>query len=146
MTEDNEIKQIFERLHEEHPIEEMATFSEIDIADKLKKNEMMVIKYKEMYYKELQLYEDLEAKMDKLRGMRYKHYKFEDDHEWQKKEIEDYCLPSDPAIIQMKKIMARQQVRVRFFDMCHRAFSSMGWSMKDFYRERKTWVIKQSCY
>lgn len=132
MEENNELKLIFEQLHEEHPIEEMATFSEIDIAEKLKKNEMMIIKYKEMYYKELQAYEDLETKMDTLKGMRYKHYKFDDDHEWNKKEIEEYCLPSDASIIRMKKIMAKQKVRVRFFEICWKAFDKMTWSMKTF--------------
>jgi hypothetical protein len=32
----------------------------------------------------------------------------------------------------MKKILAKQQVRVRFFDMCFQAFEKMGWSMKTF--------------
>jgi hypothetical protein len=137
MTEDNELKQIFEQLHEEHPIEEMATFNEMDIAEKLQKNEMMIVRYKEMYYTELQKYEDLEDKMSTLKGRRYKYYKFEDDHEWQKKEIEDYCMPSDPTIIRMKRIMAKQQVRVRFFDMCWRAFDKMGWSMKVFTEREK---------
>jgi hypothetical protein len=132
MSENDEIKQIFEQLHQEHPIEEMATFSDMDISEKLQKNEMMIIKYKEMYYKELQKYEDLEDKMNTLKGIRYKWYKFEDDREWQKKEIEDYCMPSDPAIIRMKRIMAKQQARVRFFDMCWRSFDKLGWSMKVF--------------
>jgi hypothetical protein len=132
MSENDALKQIFEELHNEHPIDEMATFSEIDISEKLRKNEMMIIKYKELYYKELQKYEDLEDKMNTLKGIRYKHYKFNDNHEWNKKEIEEYCLPSDPAIIRMKKIMAKQQVRVRFFQMCFQAFEKMGWSMKTF--------------
>lgn len=132
MDENEKLKQIFEELKREHDIENLATFNDLDISEKLRTNEMMVIKYKELYYNELQKYEELERKMDTLRGLRYKHYKFEDDHEWQKKEIEEYCLPSDRSIIQMKKIMARQQVRVRFFDICWRAFNSMGWSMKVF--------------
>lgn len=131
-NEANELKELFDQLHEEHKIEEMATFSDLDIAEKLQKNEMMVIKYKELYYNELNKYEILERKMDALRGIRYKHYRFNDDHEWQKKEIEDYCLPADESIIKMKKILQKQQVRVRFFDMCWRAFNSMGWSMKTF--------------
>jgi len=137
MSENDELKQIFDQLKEEHNIEEMATFSDLDIAQKLQKNEMMVIKYKEMYYAELHKYEILERKMDALRGMRYKHYKFNDDNEWQKKEIEDYCLPSDIKIIRMKKIMKKQQVRVRFFEMCWKAFNSMGWSMKTFTEREK---------
>jgi hypothetical protein len=132
MDEHDELKQIFDQLKAEHNIEDLATFSSLDISEKLQRNEMMVIKYKEMYYNELNKYEILERKMDALKGLRYKHYKFEDDNEWQKKEIEEYCLPSDPQIIQLKKLMMRQQVRVRFFDMCHKAFTSMGWSMKTF--------------
>ena len=130
--EQNELKQIFETLKEEHNIEELATFSEIDITEKLQRNEMMIIKYKEMYYKELNLYEILERKMETLKGLRYKHYRFHDNHEWNKAEIETYCLPSDEKIILLKKIMAKQQVKVRFFDMCWRAFDKMGWSMHTF--------------
>lgn len=132
MSENDELKQIFDELHAEHNIEELATFSEIDISDKLQKNEMMVVKYKELYYNELNKYEILERKMDALKGIRYKYYKFEDEHEWQKREIEEYCLPSDKKIVEMKKIMMKQQVRVRFYDMCWRAFNSLGWSMKTF--------------
>ncbi len=132
MNELDELKQIFDELRSNHDIEQLATFSDLDIAEKLQKNEMMVIRYKEFYYAELEKYEVLERKMDALRGIRYKHYRFNVDEEWAKKEIEDYCLPSDEKIIKMKKIMAKQQVRVRFFDMCWRAFNSMGWSMKTF--------------
>ena len=48
INEYDELKQIFEDLKTEYNIEEDATFSDLDIADKLQKNEMMVIKYKEM--------------------------------------------------------------------------------------------------
>lgn len=132
IVEQNELKQIFDILKEEHNIEELATFSDIDIAEKLQKNEMMVIKYKELYFNELNLYEILERKMKALKGLRYKHYKFNQNEVWNKIEIEEYCLSSDEKIIKMKKLLAKQQVRVRFFDMCHKAFTSMGWSMKTF--------------
>lgn len=132
MNEHNELKQIFDALKSEHNIEEMATFSEIDISEKLQKNEMMTIKYKELYYNELQIYEILERKMDALKGIRFKHYKFNDDHEWRPNEIEKYCFPSDEKIIALKKIMAKQKVRVRFFEMCYKAFEKMGWNMKTF--------------
>ena len=137
MDENEELKQIFDQLKEEHKIEEQATFSDIDIAEKLQKNEMMVIKYKEKYYEELQKYEILERKIDALKGILYRHYRFNDEHEWQKKEIEDYCMPPDPAIIRMKRIMAKQQARVRFFDMCWRSFDKLGWSMKTFTEREK---------
>lgn len=131
-TFENELKEIFERLKEEHPIDEMVQFSDLDIQEKLKKNEMMVIRYKEFYYNELAKYEELERKMEVLTGKRYSYYKFEDEREWQKKEIEQYCLPQDKKINQMKKIMAKQKIRVRFFEMCYRAFEQLGWRMKTF--------------
>lgn len=132
IREEDELKQIFDELKGEHDIESMVEFSDIDIMDKLKQNEYMIIKYKELYYNELSKYEILERKMEALVGMRYKYYKFEDDQEWDKKEIEKYCLPRDKKIITMKKLMAKQQIRVRFFDMCWRAFDKMAWSMKTF--------------
>jgi len=132
MTEQEELKQIFNELKSEHNIEEMATFSELDISDKLKINDMMIVKYKELYFNELNNYEILERKMEALKGKRFKYYKFDDEHEWQKKEIEEYCLPSDERIITMKKIMSKQKVRVRFFEMCWKALDKMGWSMKTF--------------
>lgn len=137
MEEHEELKKIFDDLKAEHKIEEIATFSDIDIAEKLQKNEMMIIKYKELYYQELNKYEILERKMDTLRGLRFKYYKFEDNHEWQKKEIEDFCLPADKKIIQMKKIMAKQNVKVRFFEICWKAIDKMGWSMKNFTEREK---------
>lgn len=137
MTEQEELEQIFNELKEQYKIEEQATFSDLDISEKLQKNEMMVIKYKELYFSELEKYEILERKMDALKGKLYKHYRFNDEHEWQKKEIEEYCIPSDAKYIQMKKIMAKQQVKVRFFDMCWRALDKMGWSMKNFTEREK---------
>jgi len=137
MREYEELDEIFEQLKTEHDIEQLAQFSDIDIAEKLQKNDWMVIKYKELHQKELRKFEILERKMEALKGIRYKHYKFDDDEEWQKKEIEEYCLPSDEKIVLMKKIMAKQQTKVRFFDICWRAFNSMGWNMKTFTEREK---------
>lgn len=131
-AEKAELKQIFDQLKEEHNIEDMIEFSDLDIAEKLQTNELNVIKYKEFYYNELNKYEILERKMDGLKGKKFKYYKFDDDHEWQKKEIEEYCLPSDVTIIALKKIIMKQHVRVRFFEMCWKGLGSMGWNMKTF--------------
>jgi hypothetical protein len=70
--------------------------------------------------------------MEALKGLRFKHYRFNDDHEWKPNEIEKYCLPSDEKIIKMKKLMAKQQIKVRFFEMCWKAFDKQGWSMKTY--------------
>lgn len=123
-------EEIFEELEVEYPLDELVKFDETDIHEKLQDNVLMVIHYKELYYKELDVYEDLERKMKALKGKRYKYYKFEVEEHWEKKEIEDYCLPADPKIIKMEKIMKRQRVKVRFFEMAWKAFDKQGWNMK----------------
>ena len=124
--------EIVEKLLIEHPIHEMVRFSDLDIQQKLEENSFNIVKYRELYYKELAVIEDLEIKYEKLVGMRYKFYRFEDDREWTKPEIEKYCLPSDKKIIQMKNIIAKQKVRVRFFETCYKGFEQQGWRMKSF--------------
>jgi hypothetical protein len=123
---------ILEQLHREHPIDEMVKFSDLDLQEKLADNPYMIVKYRELYYKELAELDNLEMLMDKLTGMRYKYYRFEDDKEWSKPEIEKYCLPSDSEIIKMTKIINRQKIRVRFFEMAYKGFEKMQWSMKSF--------------
>lgn len=125
-------EEILIELHAEHPIDELIKFSEMDIQEKLQQNSFMVVKYKELYHKELANLDKLEMLMEKLIGERYKYYRFEDDRGFTKPEIERYCLPSDEKIVKMKKIINRQMVRVRFFDACWRGFDKQGWSMKSF--------------
>ena len=125
-------EKLFETLHEEHPIEEMVKFSELDLQDKLKENPSQIVTYKDFYHKELARFEHLIDLMDKLTGIRYKFYRFEDTNEWTKVEIENYCIPGDRQILRMKKILHRQEIRVRFFRMCWRGFEKQNWSMKVF--------------
>lgn len=123
---------IIEELKVDHPIDELVKFSDIDIQEKLMENPFMIVKYRELYYRELAQLDNLNDLMDKLMGERYKHYRFEDEKEWSKPEIEKYCLPSDKKIQKMRKIIHKQEMRVRFFEMCYKAFEKQGWSMKSF--------------
>jgi hypothetical protein len=130
--EKSEEQQILEALKAEHPIETMLSFNETDISERLQENVLKTIKYKELYYQELQKLESLESKMELLVGLRYKFYRFEDEHEWQKPEIEKFCIPSDKKIIAMKRIISKQKVRVRFFEIAYKAFDQLGWRMKTY--------------
>jgi len=125
-------EKIVEDLLKDHPIHEMVRFSDLDITQKLEENPFYIVKYKELFYKELAVMEDLELKLDKLIGIRYKFYRFEDDRAWTKPEIEKYCIPSDKKVIQLKNIMAKQKARVRFFETCYKGFEQVGWRMKSF--------------
>lgn len=125
-------KEILEQLLIEHPIHKMVKFSDLNIQDKLKENVFMIVKYREFYYKELSIMDELQIKYDKLIGIQYKYYRFDDEKEWTKVEIEKYCLPADKKIIQMKNIMDKQNVRIRFFEIAYKAFEQLGWRLKTF--------------
>lgn len=128
----SEEENIFEKLKAQHPIDELVKFDETNIQEKLADNVYQIIKFKELYYKELDIYEDLERKMDALTGKQYKYYRFESEEGWTKPEIEKYCLPQDKKIIGLKKIMKKQQIRVRFFELCYKAFEQQGWRLKTY--------------
>ena len=128
---------IIKELLEEHPIHELVKFSELDISEKLTDNVRLLVKYRDLYHKELARKDKLEDLMEKLMGSRYKYYRFDDDHEWTKPEIEKFALPADRKIQRMKRIIRRQKVKVRFFEMCWKAFEKQSWSMKMFIETTK---------
>ena len=78
MKVENMENEIVEKLLKEHPIHEMVRFTDLDLQQKLEENTFNIVKYRELYYKELAIFEKLEMKYDKLIGIRYKFYRFED--------------------------------------------------------------------
>lgn len=128
----DEKQEIVDKLLEEHPIHEMVKFNEMDIQEKLKDNSFNIVKYRDLYDRERAKYEELEDKYNTLVGMRYDHYRFDYEKELQKPEIERYYLPKDKKIIQMKNILRKQEIRMRFFELCIKGFESQGWRMKSF--------------
>ena len=129
---DKECERILESLLEQYPIDEMVKFSELDLQEKIQDNPYQIVKFRELYYKELAGLDKMNSLYDKLVGERYKHYRFDDDREWTKVEIERYCLPSDKKIIRMKSIIRKQETKVRFFEMAFKAFEQQGWRLKSF--------------
>ena len=125
-------KKIFEQLKQEHPIDELVKYDELNISEEIQKNPGLIVKYRDLYHMSLAELDELETLMEKLMGKRYEHYRFHTDEGWTKVEIEKYCLPQDEKIVRMKNIIARQKVKTRFFEMCWKAFESRQWSMKLF--------------
>lgn len=130
--EEKERKEIIEKLLKDHPISEMVKFSEIDLYEKIEKNPYWIVKYREHYYNEVAKLEELEDIKEKILGKRYDYYRFEIDKNLSKPEIEKYYLPKDEKVLQIKKIIRRQKVRVRFFEMAYKVFEKMQWSMKNY--------------
>jgi len=130
--DEKERDEILENLLKEHPIHDLVKFDELNIQEALTENDFQTVKYKELYHKEIGKLDELQDLLEKLIGTRYEYYRFEDSHEWTKVEIEKFCIPRDPKVLHMKKIIRKQEVRVRFFEMCWKAFDKRAWSMKMF--------------
>lgn len=130
MRKDEE--KILKDLNEEHPIEELIKFDEFTVQETIKTNMAQAVHYYDLYQKELYKLDHLNDLLEKLKGKRYKYYRFESDEGWQKPEIEKYCLPADSKVLKMKKIIRRQEIRVRFFEMCYKAFEKREWSIKNY--------------
>ena len=127
-----ELEKIFDKLKEEHPIDDLVKFNELTISDEIQKNDGLIVKYRDLYHKALSEMDRLTDLSEKLSGKRYEYYKFDDEKAWSKAEIEKYCLPSDEKMILMKNIIRKQEIRVRFFEMAFKAFEGRKWSMKMF--------------
>ena len=127
-----EYDKILKMLKEEHPIDDMVKFNELNIHEKLQDNDWLIVKYRDLYHKELDRLESAKELLEKTEGERYKYYRFDCDNEWDKTEIKNYALPKDEQVRKMKKVVQKQMIRVRFFQMCFKAFESRAWSMKNF--------------
>jgi len=125
-------EEIINALYEEYPIDEMVKFSELDLQEKLKVNSFWIVRFRDLYNRALSEYEHLEDLYEKLIGERYDWYRFESEKELDKYEIKNYYLPKDKKIIKMKKILARQKIKVDFFKMCLQGMEQQGWRMKSF--------------
>jgi hypothetical protein len=123
---------IIKKLLEEHPIDKIVSFSELDVHEKLSENSNMLVKYTELLNAERSQLDKVVALRDKKTGERYDHYRFHFDKELKPSEIEKYYLPKDDVVMKMNTLVQRQQWRVDFFQMCVKAIDKLSWSMKSF--------------
>jgi hypothetical protein len=123
---------IINDLKEKYPIDELVKFNELDISEKIRENTGLILKYRDLYHHSLAEMDRLSDLNDKLSCKRYKHYRFDVEEGWTKPEIEKHCLPGDRKLIRMKKILRRQEIKLRFFEMCWKAFENRTWAMKLF--------------
>ena len=131
-TEEEEKEEQIENLKKEWPIEEDISFNEFNIAEKLQNNAFLFTKYQDQLNREKAIMEKLLEIKEKIIGDVYNYYRFEDDRQLQKPEIEKYYLPRDKKILKINAIIRKQQVNVDYFTLCCKALDKVGWNMKNF--------------
>lgn len=131
-TEEEEKEEQLEKLKKEWPIEEDISFNEFNITEKLQNNAFLFAKYQDQLNREKAVMDKLLELKEKIIGDVYNYYRFEDDRQLQKPEIEKYYLPRDKKIIRINAIIRKQQTNVDYFTLCCKALDKVGWNMKNF--------------
>lgn len=137
MNYDNLFEETMKKLKEEYPIEKIVQFDEFNINEKIKESAFMVLNYKELYLKEKNELNRIEALRDKIIGQRFDYYRFNFNKELKAIEIKEYYLPQDEKVIKINRLYQKQQWRVDFFEMCVDVLVKQGWQIKAFLEEKR---------
>ena len=124
---------ILKKLQEEYAeyIENL-NFNEFNVGDRARENAYMVEHFRLLAISEKNKLKRIEEQINTKAGELYNHYKYEDDRELSKVEIERYYLPTNGELNRLKRLYAMQEVKVGFFDVMAESFKSQGFSIKNF--------------
>ena len=129
--------EIVEKLLKEHPILDLVSFNEFNLSEKLSKNPMLYMKYRDLAAAAKHDMELMELLFEKVRGEQYDYYRFNIDANLTKSEIEQYYLPKDAKLLKIKKIMLIQKIKVEFFESCAKSLDKQTWAMRNWIEESK---------
>ena len=97
--DDKEYTECMEQLKAEHNTDELLTFSEMDITDKLSKNSWLVMQYTELWQKEKNNLDKMNELKEQIIGGLYLKYKKEEPLMLKMTEFEKYYVPSSPDVM-----------------------------------------------
>lgn len=130
--DDKEYTECMEQLKAEHNTDELLTFSEMDITDKLSKNSWLVMQYTELWQKEKNNLDKMNELKEQIIGGLYLKYKKEEPLMLKMTEFEKYYVPSSPDVMKINRLIRKQGWRVSFFASVKNALEKMTWNMKNF--------------
>jgi len=111
---------------------QLLDFNEYNVGDRARSNAYMIEHFRLLSINEKSKLQKLEKKINTKAGELYNHYKYEDDRDLKKVEIEKYYLTTDKELNKLKDLYALQEIRVGFFDTMAEAFKSQGFNIKNF--------------
>jgi hypothetical protein len=132
-----EVNQLLESLHKIWNIEELVSFNEFNIQDRLQNLQYQIILYSEEFIRVKAELNRLIILRDRLSGKKYDQLRFKSDKNLTKYEIEKYYLVNDPDIIKINNTIAKQTIIVEFFETCIKALDKQNWAIKLFLDDRK---------
>jgi len=137
--------EIVSKLLEMYPISEEVSFNELNIQDKLMANAERFHFYYDLWLAEKAELAELEEKKTRLEGLIYDELRFPTPYSknphanknLDRKEILEYYMPRDPRYVRLLSIIAKQKVRVEFFELAARSMDKQGWNMKNYLDNEK---------
>ena len=129
---DQEFEDMVNELKSTWDIDNLLSFSEIDIQDKLAENSNKLMHFTELYQRELNDYHKIIELKERVIGEQYIHYKTKEMGALKQGEIEKYYLPKDPKVMRLNEIARKQKWRCDFFQGVCRALDKMQWNMQAF--------------
>ena len=125
-SEEQEKKELIEKLKQEFDIVSDIDFNEFTIQEKLKQHAFLMVRYGECLERANYDLEKLKELKEKITGERYHYYRFNYDEGLTKIEIEKYYLVKDEKILKINNLIRLQKVKVDFFNICCKAVDKMG--------------------
>jgi hypothetical protein len=143
--DENVKDKIFSALMENFKLEELLSWNEFNIKDKLEKQSFLEVQWRERYITANKKLDELKNEKIELEGIIFEEIRFPQIPEPGKpinpiaqrggtlsqKEIEKYFIPRDKRIKEINKKIERQQIIVDFFLTAYDAIKGNGWRMKD---------------
>lgn len=123
--------EILNKLMEEFPVEEMLTYNEFDVIEKLPMNPYYTEQFRLLYLSHLGKLERVEMMLDERMATLYSELK-NGEVALTKVEIEKYYIPKDDKVMSLRRTIVKQNIRVGFFETVYKAFDKQGWQMKQF--------------
>lgn len=128
----DEYNELIQELSEKWDVQNLLSFNEMDIQEKLSINSAKVWHFTELYNKEKNVYDMMCEMKDNVICKRYEHYKTNTNLLLKQSEIEKYYLPKDPEIVKITTLVRKQKWRVDFYQGVKSALEKQQWSMKSF--------------
>ncbi len=132
-----DVEALLTKLQEEWPVENLVSFSELDMSQKLQDWPYQIIRFGEKLLKERIRLRELEDMKTRRAGKVYDELKFDNDKLLTKQEIEQYYLPQDEKMIKVNAAIEKQSVIVNYFEMATKVLEKMQWNVKLYMDDRK---------
>jgi hypothetical protein len=132
MEIDKEYEECIEQLKQKHNTDELLSFNETNLVDKLANNSLLVMQYTELWHKEKNHLDKLIELRERGIGKLWVELRKKEPLLWKQGEFEKYFVPQDKDVIKYNELIRKQRYVVDFYVTIVKGLEKMQWNMKSF--------------